>query len=125
MAAKLPEHLFKPVDRKLSDLDVGKSAYSFDWAMTVTESGECYLDLNAPMSMTASYSSIRVERHEDGYHVVIVSKDTKWRKKNGGAREKMVPIQSVRDDPDVDFGQKIQQIERDIEGIPKEVKSKD
>jgi hypothetical protein len=71
MSVKIPKHLIEPRPRKLSKMKVGETCYFWYATLSVTATGECYLDPDASISDTGTYSSIRVERRADGYHVVV------------------------------------------------------
>lgn len=110
MSVKLPQHLIEP---RLSEMKAGESYYFWYPSLSVTTTGDCYLDPDASVSDTATYSMIRVERREDGYHVVVISKSTRW-SHTKCSMSQAIPVASVREeyDPDLDIDARIEDLMR-------------
>jgi hypothetical protein len=98
MAAKLPDNLIEPPPRRLSELQVGETAYVSARHMGVTEGGECFLDTQAEIT-ERNFGTIKVDRREDGYHVTVIAKGTKWRR-HILTKERPVPVASIREEYD-------------------------
>jgi predicted transcriptional regulator len=98
MAAKIPDNLIDPQPRRLSELQIGETAYIWTLNMRVTDAGECFLDTQAEIT-TRGPGAIRVDRRVDGFHVVVIARGTKWRTLVF-AKEKLVPVASIREEYD-------------------------
>jgi hypothetical protein len=103
-AAKCPAHLLNPAPRKISDLKIGEAGYSWSsFALAVDESGECYLDPAEDLT-ERSVGAIQVDRRQDGYHVVLISRRTRKWTPRALKKEQAVPVISIAEayDPDLD-----------------------
>ena len=100
--AKLPQSLIEPQPRRLSELQVGESAHTWSRNMAITDEGECYLDPESAIK-NRGFSTLKVDRLEDGYHVTVIAKGTKWRSTQLN-KSRDVPVLSVREDyaPELD-----------------------
>ena len=78
MADKIPNNLIESQPRRLSELHIGETAHLWTFNMHLTDAGECYLDAEAELT-ERSVGTIQVARRENGYHVTVVAKGTKWR----------------------------------------------
>ena len=67
MSAKLPRHL---AENTITDMEFDRTYYTVPWAMSVNEDWECNLHPDYPaVDVRFGTAQMRVELHEDGYHV--------------------------------------------------------
>jgi hypothetical protein len=130
MAAKIPHEMMKRRSRKLSDLAVGEAAYVYNWEMRVLASGEAYL---APTAELAERGPCRVlvERREDGMHVTLIGRSSKWAPVSQEAyiQSSHIPAATVAEDYDPEFDEdaivgKFEQVAKRLKGLEDTATSK-
>lgn len=112
MAAKLPTNLIDSPRRRVSDLKAGETGYAAYYVMTVTSTGDCYLDPDGVLMKTSGYHAILIERRSDGYHVKIIAKGTSWRPGRHDISS-AISVASVTEeyDPDLDWEGKMSRLD--------------
>jgi hypothetical protein len=69
--------------------------------MIVTDTGDCFLNPDALIN-ERSFLTIQVDRKDDGFHVVIIARETTWERGRTSEFD-AIPVLSIRKEYDPDL----------------------
>ncbi len=98
MPAKLPAKHIAPPERYVRDLAIGEESHTLFIEMKIDAEGFCYLNPDAALGFTKTYTTIAVRRDASGYHVTAPASIIWRRGAEGFLKQEFYPVETFTEE---------------------------